>query len=252
MKRLLLATMLLASIMAVPIAATAGVNVQVNIGLPPPIVFAAPPEVVVIPGTYVYVVPDVEVDLFFWNGWWWRLWDGRWYRSHYYNRGWAYYNNVPRFYFDVDPGWREHYRHHDWYGRRWNYERIPAPRLQRDWSSWQKNRYWGERQRTWGVQNFQPHPPQQRQELRRQRQEQYHQRPEVQQHQRQRTPQFEQPGRQHPERGPQGPRQEQYQRQEHQRTPQFEQPRQQHQGRGQEQRYQHEGRPEGGEERHGR
>ncbi len=250
MKKFFLPTTLLMLIMVIPVAAMAGVDVQVNIALPPPILFAAPPEVIVIPGTYVYVDPDIDADLFFWNGWWWRLWDGRWYRSHYYNRGWAYYNHAPRFYFDVDPGWREHYRDHNWYGRRWNYERIPSQRLQRNWSGWQKNRYW-EKQRTWGVQNYQPHPPQQRQEMKRQWQEQYQQRPEVQHHQQQRPPQHEQPRRQPPERGSQGPRQEQYQpRQQHH---QFEQPRQQHQGKGQEpQRNRHEGRPEGGEERHGR
>ena len=81
--------------------------------LPPPIPFVAPPEMVVIPETYVYVAPDIDVDLFFWNGWWWRLWEDRWYRSHYYNRGWGYYNNVPSFYFDVDPGWRGYYRDHN-------------------------------------------------------------------------------------------------------------------------------------------
>jgi hypothetical protein len=42
--------------------------------LPPPIPFTAPPDVIVIPETNVYVAPDIDVDLFFWNGWWWRLW----------------------------------------------------------------------------------------------------------------------------------------------------------------------------------
>ncbi len=167
-----------------------------RIPLPPPIVFAAPPEVIVIPETYVYVLPDVEVDLFFWNGWWWRLWEGRWYRSRFYNRGWGYYDNVPSFYFDIDPGWRRHYRDHDWYGHRWNYERIPYPRLQQNWKGWQDNRRW-ERRGTWGVQNYQPRPKQQRMELRQQWQQQYHQRPEVQQHQQwrqqQRQPEVQKP-----------------------------------------------------------
>ena len=136
----------------------------------------------------VYVVPDIDVDMFFWNGWWWRLWEGRWYRSHYYDRGWGYYNNVPSFYFDVDPGWRGYYRDHNWYGHPWNYERIPNPRLQQNWKSWHNDRHW-ERQGTWGVQSYQPRPQQQRQELRHQRQQQYQQRPEVQQHQQQRQQQ---------------------------------------------------------------
>ncbi len=188
-------TLLLALVIAVPAPAMARVDVTVSIALPPPIVFAAPPELIVIPDTYVYVVPDIDEDIFFWNGWWWRLWEGRWYRSHYYDRGWGYYNNVPSFYFDVDPGWRGYYRDHNWYGHRWNYERIPHQRLQQNWKGWQNDRHW-ERQGTWGVQSYQPRPQQQRQELRQQRQQQYQQRPEVQQH---RQPQVQQPKPQHKE-----------------------------------------------------
>lgn len=92
------------------------------------------------------------------------LWEGRWYRSHYYNQGWSYYRNVPSFYFDVDPGWRGYYRDHNWYGHPWNYERIPNQRLQQNWKGWQSNRHW-EKQGTWGVQSYQPRSQQQRQEL---------------------------------------------------------------------------------------
>jgi len=124
MKKLLLGSLFLALAIVVPIQTMAGVDVNIAIGfpLPPPIVFEAPPPVIVLPDTHaVYAVPGIEVDLFFWNGWWWRPWEGRWYRSRYYNRGWAYYNKVPSFYFDVDPGWRGYYSDHNWYGHRWNY-----------------------------------------------------------------------------------------------------------------------------------
>ena len=198
MKKLLLGVILLALALAVPIPAMAEVNISVGISLPPPIVFAAPPEVVVMPDTdYVYVVPDSEADLFFWNGWWWHLWEGRWYRSYYYNRGWTYYNSVPRFYFDVDPGWRGYYRDHTWHGHRWNYERIPNRGLHQNWKSWRDTRYW-EKRGTWGVQNYQPRPQRERQELRHQRQEEYQRRPDVQRHQQriqeqQRQPRVQQP-----------------------------------------------------------
>ncbi len=122
--------------------------------------------------------------MFFWNGWWWRPWEGRWYRSRYYNRGWGYYNNVPSFYYDVDPGWRDYYRARNWSGHRWNYERIPHQRLQRNWKQWHANQYW-QRNRTWGVESYQPRPQQQIEEIRFQRQEQYRQRPEVQRYQQQ-------------------------------------------------------------------
>ena len=190
MKKLLLATILLAMVLVVPTPAMAGTNINIGISLPPPIVFDEPPDVIVMPDTYdVYVVPDIDVEMFFWNGWWWRPWEGGWYRSHYYDRGWAYYNHVPGFYYDVNPGWRGYYRGHNWYGHRWNYERIPHRQLHQNWKSWQNNRHWERQGPPWGVHNYQPRPQQHRQELRHQRQEHYQQRPEVQQHQQQRQAQ---------------------------------------------------------------
>jgi hypothetical protein len=155
MKGLFLGTLLLTSVIAVPLPAMAGVDVSVSIGLPPPIVFAGPPELIVVPETYVYVVPDVAVDIFFYNGWWWRPWEGRWYRSRYYDSGWAYYQRAPSFYRSIPPGWRNDYRDHRWGGHQWNYQRIPHQQLQQNWRGWEKNRHW-EKQQTWGVQGLQP------------------------------------------------------------------------------------------------
>ena len=232
MKKLLLGTMLLVMAIVVPIPTMAAIGISIGIPLPPPIVFAAPPDVVVMPDTNdVYVVPDIDTDMFFWNGWWWRLWEGRWYRSQYYDRDWGYYNTVPSFYFDVDPGWRGYYRDHNWYGHGWNYERIPNQRLQQNWQSWRNDRHW-ERQGTWGVQNYQPRPQQQRQELRSQGQPQYQQRPEVWQHQQPRPPQVQRLQGQQP-RQPQGNVQRQQRQEQH---PQAQQP----------QHAQTHGRPEGG------
>ena len=71
MKKILFGTMFLALVIFTPIPTMAGVNISFGISLPPPIVFASPPEVIVIPDTDdVYVVPAVDVDIFFWNGWW--------------------------------------------------------------------------------------------------------------------------------------------------------------------------------------
>lgn len=189
---------------AAPIPAMAQAGVSISIGLPPPIVFAGPPEVIVLPDTYyVYVVPGIDIDLFFWNGWWWRPWNGRWYRSRYYDRGWAYYRYVPSFYYDVDPGWRTYHKDHRWRGRQWYYERLSYDRLQRNWQRWRNDRHWDRRQ-AWGVQNYQPPPKQQRQELRYQRRQEYRQRPEVRQYQKerreqQRQPQVRQPRQQRPQ-----------------------------------------------------
>ena len=49
----------------------AEVNVNIGVNLPA-IRFAAPPEVVVIPGTYVYMVPDIDVDVLFFQVYWLR------------------------------------------------------------------------------------------------------------------------------------------------------------------------------------
>ncbi len=153
--KMLFGTILLALVLVFPMPTMAGVDVHVSISLPPPIVFAAPPEVVVIPETYVYAVPDVEGDMFFYNGWWWRPWEGRWYRSRSYNSGWIYYQRVPSFYAGIPSGWRNDYRDHRWGGHQWNYQRIPHQELQRNWSSWEKSRHW-EKQQTWGVQGLKP------------------------------------------------------------------------------------------------
>jgi len=109
MKKGLLATMLLMLVIVAPMPATAGVSISVGIPLPPAIVFHGPIEVIVIPDTYiydVYVIPDIEADIFFCRGWWWRPWDGRWYRSRYHDRGWVYYRYIPDFYYDIDFHWR--------------------------------------------------------------------------------------------------------------------------------------------------
>jgi len=239
MKKLLFGTMLLALVIVVPISTMADVNISIGIPLPPLIVFAGPIEVIVIPDTYVYVIPDIEEDIFFYGGWWWRPWEGRWYRSRYYDRDWVHYRYIPYFYYDIDFGWRGYYRDHHWYGRPWNYGRIPYQHLQQNWRGWQDNRYW-ERERKWDVENHQPPTPQKRQELRRERQNEYARKPEVQKEWRkgqQQQPQQRQPQVQKPQQQPQ-------QRQPQQRQPQ--QPRQQQPQQPRQQQPQRQGEPEGG------
>ena len=155
MKKLLFLAILLALVLIFPVPTMAGVGVSVSIPLPPLIVFSTPPEVVVIPETYVYAVPDVDVDIFFYDGWWWRPWEGRWYRSRHYDSGWAYYRRVPSFSSRIPSSWRNDYRDHRWGGRQWNYQRIPNQQLQRNWSNWKKSNHW-EKQQTWGVQGLKP------------------------------------------------------------------------------------------------
>ena len=155
MKKLLFGTIFLALVIVVPMPTMAGVDIHVSIPLPPLVVFAAPPEGVVIPETNVYAVPDLDVDIFFYNGWWWRPWEGRWYRSRNYSSGWGYYRNVPSFYRGIPSGWRNDYREHRWKGHKWNYQRMPHQQVQRNWRNWKNNGHW-EKQNTWGVQGLKP------------------------------------------------------------------------------------------------
>ena len=88
-----------------------------------------------------------------------------WYCSRDYDRGWAFYDRVPGFYFDVDPGWRgfrETIVGTDIHG---NYERITNERLRQNWKGWNNNHYW-EKQGSYGIKGYQPRSPQQRQALR--------------------------------------------------------------------------------------
>ena len=134
-------------------AVDVSVNVGVNIPLPPAIVFSAPPQLVVIPETYVYADPDVDVDIFFHSGWWWRPWEGRWYRSRNYNSGWGHYKHAPRFYSQVPSHWRDDYRGHKWKGHKWDHKRIPHDQVQRNWNKWEHDKHW-EKQNTWGVRDL--------------------------------------------------------------------------------------------------
>lgn len=179
MKKLLFGSLLLALVMVTGIPWMARAEVNVSIVFPPPIVFSRPPELVVVPETYVYVVPDIDADIYFYRGWWWRLWEGRWYRSRHYDSNWSHYRRTPSFYAGFHSGWRNDYRERRWKGHQWNYQRIPHQQVQQNWKGWEKNRHW-EKQQTWGVQGLRPQTrtqqretvrPQQREAVRPERRE---------------------------------------------------------------------------------
>ncbi len=112
---------------------------------PPPIPFAAAPNVVVLPGTDVYVVPDAPADIFFQGGWWWRQWRGNWYRSTFYDRGWAHYNGYPAWHRNVPHDWRHSYSSHVWGGRPWNPPHINQGNLNNHWrgGQWRNDQGFG-------------------------------------------------------------------------------------------------------------
>ena len=112
---------------------------------PPPIAFDEPPNVVVLPGTDVYIVPDAPVDIFFQGGWWWRQWRGNWYRSQFYNRGWAHYHEYPSWHRKIPHDWRHSYNNHVWGGRPWNPPLINHGNLNNHWrgGQWRRDHGFG-------------------------------------------------------------------------------------------------------------
>ena len=142
---------MLAIVMAlfiVPCLAQAQIDIRISIPLPPPIVFSTPPLMVVLPETEVYVAPDYDQDLYFYQGFWWRPWCGRWYRSLNYDSGWEFYHGVPGWYGGVYPRWRDNYRNHMWGGQRWDYRSVPYGDVRTNWKSWHDT---GRHQQNWGT-----------------------------------------------------------------------------------------------------
>ncbi len=111
-------------------------EVSVNITVPlPGLVIPAPPALVVIPGTYAYYPPDVSVDIFFYHGFWYRPYGGRWYMSRDYNGPWGgvAVERVPVALRRLPPGYR-----HGPEG----YRSVPYPEVRRNWRTWERDRYW--------------------------------------------------------------------------------------------------------------
>ena len=73
----------LAALLNLPAAAAAQASVDIHFGLPA----VLPPLVVVSPG--VQVVPEVQEEVFFHDGWYWARRDGYWYRSRSHRGGWV-------------------------------------------------------------------------------------------------------------------------------------------------------------------
>jgi hypothetical protein len=129
---------LLLLLMGLPVKSTAAVNINVGISIPPPpgFRFHAPPPMVVIPGTYIYAVPDIDIEVLFYRGYWYRPHNERWYRSKSYNGPWIYleWRRVPRALLDLPP---------DYYSIiSPEYERIPYGHFHSNWGRWERERYW--------------------------------------------------------------------------------------------------------------
>jgi hypothetical protein len=135
MKRTAIMIVCLFFVVGMPLIVDARVNVNIGVALPP-LVFAGPPDLVVVPGAaYVYMVPDMA-GLYFYGGFWYRIYDGRWYRSRLYSGPWNFMvaSRVPRVVVGIPP---DYYRHFPA-----GYHRIPWGDVRRNWRAWDSRRHW--------------------------------------------------------------------------------------------------------------
>lgn len=74
---------------------------------PPAIVLPAPPTLVIIPGTDIYYVPGVEVNLYFYGGYYYYLYEGHWHYSRDHRGPWAFLppDRVPPGLQRIPPGY---------------------------------------------------------------------------------------------------------------------------------------------------
>jgi hypothetical protein len=133
---------LLLMLTGLPVETIAAVNVNIGIFAPPPAFrIHTPPPVVVIPGTYIYAIPDIAVEILFYQGYWYRPHEGHWYRGKSYNGPWTYLDppRVPRALFDLPPGY---------YRIPPGHEKIPYGHFKKNWGRWEREGYW-ERDERW-------------------------------------------------------------------------------------------------------
>jgi hypothetical protein len=118
-------------------ATSSSAEVNVRIG-PPTFVFQAPPSVVVIPGTYVYIVPEIDTNILFYQGYWWRPYEGRWYRGRNYSGPWGYVGSrgIPRALVNLPPNY------HEYRTVRPGFDRIGHNDIRRNWRGWERNKHW--------------------------------------------------------------------------------------------------------------
>ncbi len=86
----------------------AGIQEELNVRRPPPVFLHGPHPVAVIPGTYVYMVPDIDVSILFYRGYWYRPCDGSWFQADTYNGPWVLMkpSEVPQALTELPPDYR--------------------------------------------------------------------------------------------------------------------------------------------------
>ena len=93
---------------------------------PPPFLVSGQPNLFPIPGRYVYYISDINVDIFFFHGKWYRPYKDRWFRSGSYNGPWDRIRDVPAPLQDLPDAFR----------------RVPYSELRDNWEKWERDKYW--------------------------------------------------------------------------------------------------------------
>jgi hypothetical protein len=135
MKKCALIILFVGAMLIVLLGYTMEVKAGVPIPPPPPFVFPASPSVFLIPNTYVYFVPDIGPEIFFYHGYWYRPHKGYWYRATVYNGPWVYIApaRVPVVFLNLPPNFRTVPPGH---------KHITHGELKKNWRYWERERYW--------------------------------------------------------------------------------------------------------------
>ncbi len=136
MKQIVLVVISLFLVVSMPSIGTSG-NVNISIGVPPPLTFVGQPDVVVVPsaGSDVYLVPNTE-GLYFYSGYWYRFYSDHWFRSTIYSGAWhpVGVSLVPAPVVVIPPDYI--------LGVPPEYHRIHYGDFHRHWRDWGHNRHW--------------------------------------------------------------------------------------------------------------
>ncbi|MBI4726536.1 hypothetical protein HY768_04825 [candidate division TA06 bacterium] len=122
--------------------ARAEVNVNVNIGVPA-VRVSPDPVMAVIPGTYIYFIAESSEDIFFYQGFWWRPYQGRWHRATGFNGPWRFVKlgRVPPGMLKLPAGWRKLPPGHPM---------LKHSQVKSNWKQWEKEKHWDKNEQSRG------------------------------------------------------------------------------------------------------
>ena len=126
-------SLIVASVLFAPARSNAGVNITIALPLPG-VYLAQPQSLVMIPGTYVYFMPDMEMDIFFYSGYWYRPYRGHWYMAAHYPGPWTHIasGRVPVVLMNLPVHYRARLAYH---------KRVPLRTVVHNWRRMEKRHY---------------------------------------------------------------------------------------------------------------